>query len=185
MNERENQLRLDRLAMEYLAALDAENFDAIARLWEQAEDDADLDAMLHGLNAEIVAQQDAAEASTLDAAVIGAIEQQMPSAEIILPAAGPVTVAEVAEQLLRRPPPGLTADDLRLNDSLRKQSAEIPADLGISQVVRWGSQFGAAPEAYWRAFRQAALKLRMQRQSDAEYRTAARSTRTRPAEGKP
>jgi hypothetical protein len=185
MTERENQLRLDRLAMDYLAALETGDFDGLAVLWDQAEHDDELDAMLHGLNAEVAAQQDAQENEALAGAVIDVIEQHLPSAEIVRPAKSPVTVAEVAEQLRRHPPPGLTADDLQINDALRQVTGEIPAELGISQVVRWGDQFGSAPEVYWRAFRQAALKLRLQRQAETEYRTAARSTQTKPPEGKP
>jgi hypothetical protein len=183
MTDRENQQRLDRLALQYLEALDREDFDALAAFWEQAQEDADLDAMLHGLNAEFAAQQEAQANAALAATVIDAIERHLPSAEIVRPAAGPLTAAEVAERIRRRPPAGLTADDLRINDALRSVAAEVPAELGLSQVVLWGSQFGPAPEAYWRAFRQAALKLRMQRQSEAEYRMAARSTKPKPPEG--
>ena len=60
MTNRENQQRLDRLALQYLAAVETEDFDTIDALWRQAADDADLDAMLHGLNAELEAEQDGA-----------------------------------------------------------------------------------------------------------------------------
>ena len=53
MSNRENQRRLDDLALKYLAAVEIEDFDTIAAMWDQAADDADLDAMLHDLNAEI------------------------------------------------------------------------------------------------------------------------------------
>jgi hypothetical protein len=177
MTDRENQRRLDRLALQYLAAVEAENFDVIDALWEQAADDDELGEMLHGLNAELVAEQDAGERIAVDAVVIEAIEQTMPSAEVVRPTTEPVTVAEVAERIRRRPPAGLTADDLKLNDALRQVSEPVPTELGISRVIRWGEQFGDAPDAYWKAFRQAALDLCMERVSAADYRMAARPKR--------
>ncbi len=177
MTNRENQHRLDRLALQYLAAVEIEDFDTIDALWKQAGADVDLNAMLHGLNAELVAEQDAQEHAAITSAVLDNIEQHMPSAELVRPATGPLTVAEVAEHIRRHPPAGLTTDDLRLNDVLRKANEEVPAELGISQVIRWGTRFGSAPEAYWRAFREVALDLWMERTSAANYQLAARPKR--------
>lgn len=185
MTNRENQHRLDTLALKYLQAVENEDFDTIDTLWEQAADDADLDAMLHGLNAEFVAEQDREENAAVASAVLEQIEKHMPSGEVIRPATGPLTVADVAEHIRRHPPAGLTTDDLQLNDVLRQSAEEVPTQLGISQVVSWGRRFGYSPEVYWRAFRQTALKLRMQRESEAEYRMAARPTKPQPPEGKP
>jgi hypothetical protein len=185
MTNREDQHRLDRLALQYLAAVEAEDFDAIDALLEQAADDAELDAMLHGLNAELVAEQEARDHAAVTSALLDTIEKHMPSAEVIRPAIGPLTVAEVAEHVRRHPPAGLTADDLRINDVLRKALAEVPPELGISQVVRWGSQFGPAPEAYWRAFREAALDLLMGRTSETNYQLAARPKRPKRPGDKP
>lgn len=181
MTNRENQHRLDQLALQYLVAVETEDFDTIDALWRQAADDADLDAMLHGLNAELVAEQDAQEQAAIASAVLGSIEQHMPSAEIVRPTTGPLTVAEVAEHIRRHPPAGLTTDDLKLNDVLRKATEEVPAELGISQVIRWGTRFGSAPEAYWRAFREVALDLWMERTSAANYQLAARPQRPKRA----
>ncbi|MFN4261707.1 MAG: hypothetical protein ACK4RK_20695 [Gemmataceae bacterium] len=177
MTDRENQHRLDRLALQYLVAVEMEDFDTIDSLWRQAGDDADLDAMLHGLNAELVAEQDAQKQAAIASAVLDSVERHMPSAEIVRPTTGPLTVAEVAEHIRRHPPAGLTTDDLRLNDVLRKAREEVPSELGISQVIRWGTRFGFAPEAYWRAFREVALDLWMERTSAANYQLAARPQR--------
>jgi hypothetical protein len=181
MTDRENQRRLDDLALKYLAALDAGDFDALAALWEQAAADADLDAMLHELNAEVAAEQEGQDQAT-DAALLEAIRKHLPSAEVIAPA-GPVTVAEVAEHLRRNPPAGLTADELKANDLLLQAAEELPPDLGVSAVLGWGRRFGAVPEAYWRAFREAALKLRMRREAD--FALAARRAGPKPPGGKP
>lgn len=185
MTNRENQRRLDALALSYLEALDNEDFDTIGALWDQAAEDADLDEMLHGLNAEYVAEQDREENAAVASAVLEQIKKHLPSAEVVLSATGPLTVADVAEYIRRHPPAGLTTDDLQLNDLLRNTIEEVPSQLGISQVVNWSRRFGYAPEAYWRAFRQTALKLRMQRESEVEYRMAARPTKPSPPEGKP
>jgi hypothetical protein len=63
---------------------------------------------------------------------------------------------------------------------LRQSFRPVPAELGLSQVLEWGRQFGSVPETYWRAFRQAALKLRMQRESDGNYQMAARQPMRKP-----
>ena len=177
MTDRENHHRLDELALRYLAAVETEDFDTIGALWEQAADDPDLDVMLHGLHAELVAEQEAQEHAAIASAVAEQIERHMTSAEVIRPITGPLTVAEVAEFIRRHPPAGLTVDDLRLNDVLRKTTEAVPAELGLSQVMRWGTRFGSAPEAYWRAFREVALDLWMQRTSAEHYQLAARPQR--------
>lgn len=176
MTDRENQKRLDKLAMRYLAAIDAGDFGTLDDLWARAADDPDLCEMLHGLNATL-AEGDRQAAGD---AVVAAVRQHLPSAEIVEPAGGPLTVAEVADHLRRHPPPGLTADDLKLNDVLRAAAQDVPTELGISQVVAWGRRFGTAPEAYWRAFREAALDLWMQRTSADNYQMAARPDRPKP-----
>ncbi|HJZ57379.1 MAG TPA: hypothetical protein VKE74_20590 [Gemmataceae bacterium] len=185
MSDRDNQERLDRLAMRYLAAIDSGDFDAIDALWDQSEADPELGEMLHGLHAALVEDQDAQDAAGATAMIEAAIEKHLPSAEVIRPATGPLTVAEVAEHIRKNPPRGLTTDDLKLNDVLRASAEVVPSDLGIGPVAGWGRRFGMAPEAYWRAFREVALKLRMQRESAENYQMAARPARPKPTEGKP
>jgi hypothetical protein len=142
--------------------------------------------MLHGLNVELATEQDADEQSTIEHQLLGAIESHLPSADVIRPVHEPVTVAEVAEHIRKHPPRGLTTDDLRLNDVLRASKETLPSDLGAPTVVAWGRRFGNAPEAYWKAFRAVALKLRMQRESAENYQMAARPTSNpKPTEGNP
>jgi hypothetical protein len=180
MTNRENQRRLDLISMKYLAAVEAGDFDALSALWLDAQNDPELGEMLHGLNAEIVAEQDAAEAVSSKAAIESVIEKHLPSAEIIRPESGPLTVAEVAEHIRKNPPSGVTADDLKLNDALRASSEAVPRELGTAQVVAWGRRLGVAQETYWKAFRQAALVLRMRRESAENYQMAARPTKPPP-----
>jgi hypothetical protein len=162
--------------MQYLAALDAEDFDTIDALWKQVADDADLEAMLHGLNAELVPEEERQETEAVTAAVLGAIEQQMPSAKLARKT-GPVTAAEVAERIRQCSPAGFSADKLSFNDRMRKATDEVPTQLGISDVIRWGARFGKSPDGYWQAFREAALDLSMEREPAANYRLAARPQR--------
>ncbi len=61
MTDREYQLRLDKLAMLYLTAIEASDFNTISTLWTKAETDPALGEMLHGLNAAFVADQDATD----------------------------------------------------------------------------------------------------------------------------
>lgn len=178
MTDRENQLRLDRLALQYLAALEAEDFDTLDELWENADNDADLAEMLHDLNAELVAEQDSEENTAVTGAIVEQIEKHLPSAEVLHNPTGPLTVSEVADFIRRHPPAGLTIDDLHLNDLLRQTTDPVPMGLGLSQVIDWGARYGAAPETYWRAFREVALDLWMQRTSAADnYQMAARPQR--------
>ena len=61
MTERDKQRQLDALAMRYLAAVDAGDFDTIDTLWAAAEHDDALSEMFHGLNAEIRAAHRSAD----------------------------------------------------------------------------------------------------------------------------
>ena len=184
MTDRDKQKRLDRIAMQYLTAVEAGDFDAVGLLWADAETDPDVADVLHGLNAELAAAHEAATRSEIGEQIVGAIEAHMPSAEVIRPGPAPVTVAAVAEYLRKNPPRGLTTDELKLNDVLRGSTEALPAELGVAQVVAWGRRFGNAPEAYWKAFRAAALKLLMRAESAENYQMAARpAAKPKPAEG--
>ncbi|MBA4190606.1 MAG: hypothetical protein C0467_21685 [Planctomycetaceae bacterium] len=185
MTNRENQKRLDRLAMEYLTAAEFSDFDTIEAFWTKADSDPELQEMLHALNAELAVDQDRNEQNAIGEQIIGAIEKHMPSAEVLRPEPTPLTVATVAEYLRKNPPRGLTVDELRLNDVLRGMMESLPTDLGVPQVVAWGRRFGKAPESYWKAFRAAALKLLAQVESAENYQMAARPGKPKPTEGTP
>src|SRR5262249_19045664 len=153
----------------------AGDFETIERLWGTCAMDSELETVFVETAAELAQVYDAEIRAHGEATVAGAVERHMPSAELIRPLAGPLTVAEVADFIRRRPPAGLTTDELKWNDRLLCQTGQlVPAELGMSQVLDWGRRFGSVPETYWRAFRQAALKLRMRRGSDLNYQMAAR-----------
>lgn len=171
MTDRNDQRRLDRLALQYLAALDAADFDAVAALWHEAETDADLADALHALNAELADDARRAEVS----AVAAAVAAHLPSAEVARPAAGPVTVADVAAELRRRPPARMPAAVHALTDRLTAADDALPDDLALPKLIAWAeARYGAAPAGYWDAFRDAALLVRLRREAAAEYQLAAR-----------
>jgi hypothetical protein len=180
MNPTDRRLWLDLTAARYLDAVERADFDAQEELWQLAATDPDLEAAFHEVHADLVAEQEA----TIAAAVSAAVEQHLRSAEVIKPSAGPVTVADVADELFRHTPDRLPAVAHALNDRLRTAADPLPPDLGLSKLTAWAeARYGAAPPEYWAAFRQAALKVRMRATADTEFQLAARRT-PRP-EGQP
>ena len=166
---------LDHLTEAYIAALDAADVEVLNRIWERAASEPELEAYLYALNAEIDADDKLQATRAVKPALADAVRAHLPSAEIIVPNSGPVTVGDVARELLRHPPAGLPADAHALNEALLKSSDALPENLGLSMLVAWAEpRFGNAPSAYWKAFRLAALKLEMRRASAEEYQLAAR-----------
>lgn len=166
---------LDRLADQYLAALDASDYPTLDRIWEAAAFDPELEAILHELHAELDADDRRQEERALRRPVADAVATHLKSAEIVEPNAGPVTVGDVARELARHPPGGLPAATHTLNESLRASAEALPDDLGLSKLVaRMEELAGPASPDYWKAFRLAALKLEMRRASAEEYQLAAR-----------
>jgi hypothetical protein len=185
MTDRARQRQLDLLAIQFADALEVGDFATIDRLWAAAALDPELETIFLETAAELARTYDAEAQAQLESAVVAAVERHMPSAELIRPAAGPLTVAEVAEFLRSHPPAGLTTDEIAANEQLRQSTQVVPTELGMSQVLDWGRQFGLLPETYWRAFRQAALKLRMRREADANFQMAARQSKRQRPEAKP
>ncbi len=176
---------IDRLAAAYLDALDRGDLDALDRIWELAAADPGLEQALQELHAALDAEDRRDAGQRVAAAVAAAVEQHLPSAEVLRPAGGPVTAADVADELFRHTPGRLPAEAHALNEKVRSARVPLPDDLGLSRLAAWGeAQFGAAPAEYWKAFRQAAIKLELRRAAEAEYHLAARTGQPRP-EGRP
>ena len=171
MNNTDRRLWLDATAARYLEAVEAQDFDTQEELWKLAATDADLEAAFHEVHAGILEEEHERTA----AAVAAAVGQFLPSAEVIRPAAGPVTVGMVADELFRHTPDRLPAAAHALNEKLRQASDELPAELGLSKLVAWAeARFGAAPPEFWKAFREAALKLELRAAAETDYQLAAR-----------
>lgn len=184
MTPNPERLRLARLAARYLEALEADDFPTQTKLWKLAETDPMLTAAFQQLHADLAEEQSDAEAATATGVIAAAVGQHLPSAEIVTSAIAPVTVADVATELFRHPPGKLSAAAHSLNEKLRLSQDPLPADLGLSKLVAWAeARLGTAPVEYWKAFRQAAIKLELRRASAEEYQLAARSAPKRPEGG--
>lgn len=166
-------LRREYLAGQYLLAVEADDFPSQEALWRVAETEPELISLFQQVHEDLVAEQDAAERAA--AAIADAAARHLPLAAVRAPV-GPVTFADAAEELMRHPPAGLSGDAFRLNDLLRSSTEPLPADLGLSKLIASAeAKFGAAPREYWRAFRDAALTVRMRAATrTAEYQLAAR-----------
>jgi hypothetical protein len=172
-----DRLRISLAAARYLDALERDDDDTLAALWALAANDPELLAAFDEINAGLVEEEEARERSDIEASVTTAVEQHLPSAEIVKPETGPVTVADVADELFRHTPDRLPAEAHVLNERLRAAADVLPADLGLPQLIAWAElHFGPAPTEYWEAFRKIALKIRMRRTADTEFRLAARQT---------
>jgi len=184
MNPIERRLQLDLAAARYLGALERDDFAAMAEMWRAASDDQALEAVLREVHAGLLEERVHEELAAVAEGITAAVEGHLPSAEIVRRTSGPVTVADVADELYRHSPDRLPIDAHLLNERLRESREPLPESLGLSMLTAWAeSRFGVAPPEYWRFFRQAAVKLVLRCAAENEYRLAAR--RTSKAEGKP
>ena len=173
MTPSDRRLWVDVHTADYLAAVESGDFAAQARLWAVAATDAELEAAFDDIHTALLEHD-----TDQTAAVAEAVAKHLPSAEIVRPTAGPVTVGMVADELFRHTPDRLSAAAHQLNDRLRASAAELPVDLGLSKLTTWAeAKFGAAEGGYWKAFYDALIKLDLRRSVETEYQLAARSPR--------
>lgn len=179
-----DRLRIGIAAARYLEALEADDQATLDALWGQAAADPELLAAFRDVHAGLIEEQGQQAAAALEAALSAVAEKTMPSAVIVRPADGPVTVADVADDLFRHTPDRLPAAAHALNERLRVSAEVLPTDLGLSKLTAWAeAKFGAAPAEYWAAFYAALVKLDLRRASAADYQLAAR-TAPKPEGGK-
>lgn len=178
----QHRLRIDLAAAAYLDALERDDADAQAHLWARAATDADLLAALREVHAGLLEEREAADRAAIGDAVARAVDAHLPSAEVVRAPAGPVTVGEVANELFRHAPDRLPPEAHALNELLRASGEPLPEDLGLWVLREWAEgKFGSAPVEYWKVFSDAARKVRMRANTEAEYQLAAR--RAKPASG--
>jgi len=176
MIDNDRRLQLDLAAARYLEALERDDLDTMAALWQRAALEPDLEAVLREVHAGLIEEQANEAATVAHAALTAAVETHLPSAEVIRPRSGAITVADVADELFRHTPDRLPPGAHLLNERLRASREPLPADLALSKLTAWAEAlFGSAPEEYWKAFRQAAVKLELRRAAEAEYHLAARN----------
>lgn len=178
----QDRFRIDSAAAGYLDALAQDDVETQARLWAQAATDPGLLAAFQEVHAGLLEENEAADLTATGAAIAQAAETHLTSAEVVRPHADPVTVGDVANELFHHTPDRLPPEAHALNAVLRASSEPFPTDLGIWALREWAEgKFGAAPAEYWRAFGEAARKVRMRANADAEYQLAAR--RAKPSTG--
>lgn len=172
MTPNDRRLWIDLMTARYLEAVERQDFDAQEELWTAAATDEALEAAFHEIHQALIEEEEAKTTT----AIADAVEQHLKSATIVQPPTGPVTFADVANELFRHPPGGLSVDAHRLNDELRGSDEPLPRDLGLTALIEFAEKkFGVAPRDYWRAFRDAALTVRMRANShQTDYQLAAR-----------
>ena len=167
---------LDRWTAEYLDAFDAFDVAELERIWEYASREPQLEAALLDLHVALEREAEELEQKTAESAVISAVEKHLPSAEIVRPGNGPVTVADVADELFRHAPDRLNAEAHALNDRLRASHDPLPENLGITKFVAWAEgKYGRGAMEYWKAFQVAAIQLRLRHAAETDYQLAARA----------
>jgi hypothetical protein len=180
MNTPEHRFRVDLTAARYLEAFEREDFGAMAELWRLALSDPDLEVALREVHAGLLEEESREASAAIGSALAAAVSSHLPSAEVVTSAAGPVTVGDVADEIFRHAPTHLPAEAHRFNERLRSSRQPLPEDLGLSKLTAWAeAAFGAAPADYWKAFRQAAVKLGLRRAAEVEYHLAARTVAPR------
>ncbi len=178
MTPNDRHLWIDLTAARYLEAVEANDFDAQTELWALAAADAELEAAFREIHVGLLEEVQASAAAVIGAAVA----KHLTSGEVVRPAGGVVTVADVANELFRHTPERLPAESHVLNERLRQATDELPTELGLLQLTDWMvAKFGPVPAEYLKAFRHAANKVRMRASPEAGYQLAAR--RTKPAGG--
>jgi hypothetical protein len=175
MNAIERRLQLDLAAARYLDALERDDFAMMTAMWQSASHDHELEGILREVHAGLLEERAQGELAASAEGITTAVEEHLPSAEIVRQTSGPTTVGDVADELYRHCPDRLPIDAHLLNERLRQSQEPLPENLGLSVLTAWAeSRFGEGPPEYWRVFRQAAVKLVLRSSAENEYRLAAR-----------
>lgn len=176
-----DRLRVSLASARYLEALERDDQTTLDVLCEQAATDMELFTAFREIDEGLLEEQQMNDIATATNIVAALAEKHLTSGEVVRPAAGPVTVADVARELFLHTPNRLPADAHRMNERLRTAKEPLPENLGLSSLVVWAeAKFGPAAPEYWKAFRAAAIKVRMRVNSDVEFQLAARRTKPRP-----
>jgi hypothetical protein len=187
MSARSDRFWQERVALQYLDALDAGDLDAVALLWEQAATDPELEALLSELNEGLDVEEGPGTAFSADASrVFDLARQHLPSAFPPVEDPGPLTAAEVARRLEAEPEfRRIDPTDRATHARLLAEAASIPDDLGQPGFDRWMQGLGiVASPTYRRAFRRVAVLMDMARCQQEGRLAAARKAPSAPADPK-
>ena len=175
-----DRIRISIMAARYLEALERDDDAILAALWDAAASDHELLAAFEDIHSGLVEEQ-VEEAAKITEGLVSYLNEHLNEAEIVRTPVGPVTVADVADELFQYPPHRMPATAHQLNERLRSARNPLPIDLGLPKLVAWAeATFGPGSAEYWKAFREAAIKVRMRRNADHEFQLAARQTKPRP-----
>jgi hypothetical protein len=166
MSDHADRFWRDWAAIEYLDALDAGDFDALAAFWERAEADPELEALLREIGEDLEVEGTPGADFLADAArVVDLARRHMPGAFPDDGPAAPLTAADVARRLEAEPEfRRFDAADRGAHSRLLAEAATVPDGLGQSRVDEWLRVLGvAAGPSYRRAFRKVAVLLDMAR----------------------
>ena len=179
----QDRLRVSIISARYLDALEREDDNELTNLWELAANHLELIEAFNAIDAGLVEEQESEEQARIKSTIEATLEKHLPSAKIAKGPIGPITVADVANELFRHTPDRLPAESHSLNDRLRKATQPLPMNLRLSKLIAWAEAiFGTAAPEYWKSFQQAAIKLESRRSAEVEYQLAARAEQ-RPKEG--
>jgi hypothetical protein len=178
MKDHENPTRWAEIALRYLDAWDAEDGEALAELWQQAEIDPQLEQVLGELTDGLAVLEGPSAAWESDAAQVrNLLREHLPSGSPTAIELPPLTVRDVAARLQSDSALGgrFTAADRAANSRLLADATVVPGELGLPHFEKWRTTLGVSASAhYWRAFRQAAVLLAMGRCQRAGELAAAR-----------
>jgi|YNPBryunderm2012_1023409.scaffolds.fasta_scaffold12216_3 hypothetical protein len=178
MNPLSNRLHDDLLLARYLEAVESEDFPTQEEIWKQAETQPSLCQALEKLHEDLLSEYGIKVTREVQELVRRGVENHLPSGQVESSSPSPVRIADVAEELFRQPPPRMPATAHAFNESLRQCQERLPDDLGLNALIRWAEfHLGQAPLEYWKAFREAALRLELRYAAQLEYQLAARSSR--------
>jgi hypothetical protein len=171
----EDRYRISIASARYLEALEASDNMSLQSLWETAAMDANLLAAFRDIHAGLIEERGDQSTDKIAARVSTLADEHLGGADIVRPVVGPVTIAEVADELFRNPPDRLSVAGHQTNERLRTVRDEFPLHLGLSNFIAWAEQkYGTAQVAYWKTLREIAVKLELRRGADVEYQLAAR-----------
>jgi hypothetical protein len=177
----------NELAVRYLDALDMGDMQTVARLWERAASEPELERILGELTDGLALEEGPEPLWKVDTSrVKKLLRQHLPSGHA-QPKTGPLTVGDVAARLQADSTLNgqLSPADQASNARLLSSATVLPDDLGLPSMEKWQQTLGISPSpAYWRAFRQAAVLLSMGHCQQAGELAAARRASGRPRGGR-
>src|SRR5262245_8533166 len=105
MNDRESQRQLDDFVARFLEALEEGDFDTQEEIWLAAASDPELEAALTDAAGELASEYDREFSESAGELLEAAVRVSMPTVDVIRHPTGPVTIAEVADQIRRNGSP--------------------------------------------------------------------------------